>query len=240
MLLAKTFEERVFVEKVGDKVKISLENPAPTTAFFKGKGNKEVRTDKFEITVPVDFATHLYLALKTIEDGFPQTFYQTEENGEEKRIYIARGVGRKEGYLGIRVVNYTKEEGGAIWIAPGGNLKRVRISAVLEEVLKQFPLLLYKEQDLNIVWQRENRRLVITDDSGEWVELFHPLNLAIYREMVWLFDKTEELPGRIDLVPGVEKREFKFFGIDENGEFTVLGRVYPLALFKRIGYLLFF
>lgn len=240
MLLIKTSDTRIFFEKIDDKVKIRLENPAPTTVFIKGKGKKELNSEKFEIIVPVDFATHLYLALKTIEDGFSQTFYHAEENGEEKRIFIAKGVGKKEGYLGIRVVNYTKEEGGAVWIPPGGHINRARILSVLEEVLKQFPLLLYKEQDLNIVWQRENQRLVITDDSGEWVELFNPLNLAIYRELVWLFDKTGELPCRIDLVPGVEKRNFKFFGIDENGEFTVLGRVYPLALFKRIGYLLFF
>jgi len=238
MLLIKTTGTSIFFEKVGDKVQIIAQNLQPTSAFFKGKGKKDIQTDYFEITVPIDFVVHMFLSVKTIEEGFVPTFYQTEENNESKKIIIFKGEKNKEGFLGIKMINYTREEGGVIWIPKGGHIKRIRLLSVIEEVLKQFPILLYKEQDLNIVWQSKNRRLIITDDTGEWLELFNPINLNIFRELVWVFDKTGELPTTIDFIPGVEKREYRMLGIDEEGNFIVLGRVYPLALFKRIGYLI--
>lgn len=237
MKLSKVFGTEFFVQKVEDKVQITLRNPQPTTAFIKGEGKRELHTAEISITVPVDVATYLYLAIKTIEDGFIPTFYQTEEG---KRLIIAKGEGRREGYLGIRMIDYTKKEGGALWIPSGGHIKRARVLSVLRIVLNEFPILLYKEHDLNVVWQKADRRLVITDPTSEWVQLYNPINVALYKELVNLFDKTRELPTLIDFVPGVEKREFRMLGIDEEGNFTVMGRVYPLSAFKRIGYLMEF
>jgi hypothetical protein len=236
MLLDKVSGEKVFFERVNDKIRLVIENPAPTTTFFKGKGKIEVRADVLTIDIPIDFATYLYTNLKIAEDNLDDFienfFHTTEENGEEKRITVFKGKDKREGQIGIKIVNYTKKEGGVIWVYPRSK-KLIQILVALKIALKEYPLLLYKEQDLNIVWNREgDKKLVITKEgSGEWTQLFNEISIEIFREAVSFFDKTGEVPN-INFVPAEEPL------LKIEGSFFILGKEYPLATFKRIGYLM--